>query len=401
MYQRLFDESIGVAPMSTVDVDVIMQQQRKRVRLRRAGLFGGSAATVLAGSLAVLMLVVLPASRAGRPQNLLGSAGPDRTHAAITGAKNILLVGIDARPDEGSSEPARADSITILHISAQHTSGYLVSIPRDIVVDIPVYNNGKQAYHGGRDKINAAFTIGSVGLTGTAARSHGFELLAKTLNDLTGFAFDAGAIIDFQGFQQVVSALGGVDMCIDEKATSIHLGYKDGKLVSPSYHLNSDGSVGHLLPGVTPVVYDVGCQHLAPWQALDYIRQRQLLANNDGDYGRQRHEQQFLKAVFKQLTSQGALTDPTRLAGLLGALNKAVTVDDGGIPIEDWLYAMRGINANDLVTTKTNGGHFNSQQVNGQQVEVLSDTSLQLLQAVRDDKVEAILAAHPDWVAAS
>lgn len=38
MYQRLFDESIGVAPMSTVDVDVIMQQQRKRVRLRRAGL---------------------------------------------------------------------------------------------------------------------------------------------------------------------------------------------------------------------------------------------------------------------------------------------------------------------------------------------------------------------------
>ncbi len=401
MYQRLFDESIGTPPVSTVDVEAIMRRQRRRARLLRVGAVGGSATAVLAGSLAVAMLVGLPATRAVRPQHLLGSAGPDQAHATVGGAKNILVVGIDARPDQGTSQLARADSITIVHIPAGHASAYLVSIPRDTLVDIPAYSNGKHAYPGGKDKINAAFAYGAMGLTGDAARGSGFALLARTLRDLTGITFDAGAVIDFQGFQQVVSALGGVDMCVDEKTTSIHLGYKGGKLVSPAYQLNPDGSVSRPLPGVTPVVYDVGCRHLAAWQALDYIRQSQLLANLDGEYGRQRHEQQFLKAVFKQLTSSGTLTDPVRLAGVLSALNKSVTVDDGGVPIQDWLYAMRGIGADDLIATRTNGGAFNSRQVDGRTYEVLSDASRQFLRAVRDDDVQAFLSAHPDWVVSS
>ncbi|MFF2410005.1 hypothetical protein [Streptomyces sp. NPDC058092] len=75
-----------------------------------------------------------------------------------------------------------------------------------------------------------------------------------------------------------------------------------------------------------------------------------------------------------------------------------MTVDDGGIPLEDWAFAMRGIRPDSITTIKTNNGTFNSRTVPGVgSAEILSPTSMQLLQAVRDDTVDAFVAAHPDW----
>jgi LCP family protein required for cell wall assembly len=290
----------------------------------------------------------------------------------------------------------------ILHIPAAHDRGYLVSIPRDTYVEIPAYNNGKVKYPGGHDKINAAYAFGGQGLTGDAARSHSFELLAKTIQSITGITFDAGAIVDFAGFEQVVSVLGTVHMYVDEQTTSIFLGVSDktGKYAQP-YHINDDGTVGYKIQGVTAQVYTVGWHDFPPYQALDYVRQRDLLANGDYDYGRQRHQQQFLKAMFKQIVSSGTLTSPTKLAKVLDAVGKAVTVDNGGVALEDWIYAMRGIDPGNLVTVKTNDGTFNSQKVNGEDVEILSDTSLELLRDVKSDTVDSFVAQHPDWVSQS
>ncbi|WP_432981233.1 hypothetical protein [Dactylosporangium sp. CA-233914] len=67
-------------------------------------------------------------------RNLLGDTGKQaqqRGHVDITGAKNILLIGIDARPGQDPAELVRADSILILHIPASHNAAFLISIPRD------------------------------------------------------------------------------------------------------------------------------------------------------------------------------------------------------------------------------------------------------------------------------
>ena len=345
--------------------------------------------------------LVAEATKSVTRQNLLGSAGHDRAHVSINGAKNILLVGVDARTGQNPTDLVRSDSIMILHIPASHDRGYLVSIPRDTYVQIPAYNNGKVKYAGGHDKINAAFAFGGQGLTGVTARSHGFELLANTIKSISGITFDAGAIVDFSGFQQVVKALGGVDLYVDEKTTSIFLGKdKNGKYAQP-YHVNDDGTVGYKIPGVTAQVYDVGMHHFTDWEALDYVRQRDLLANGDYDYGRQRHQQQFIKAVFKEIASSGTLTSPTKLAGVLDAVGKAMTVDDGGVPLEDWIFAMRSVSPSDLLTIKTNDGTFNSQKVNGQDVEILSDTSMDLLRSVASDNVDTFVSQHMDWVSSS
>jgi polyisoprenyl-teichoic acid--peptidoglycan teichoic acid transferase len=347
-------------------------------------------------------LIFAEATKSVARQNLLGSAGQNRAHVSINGAKNILLVGIDARTGENPNDLVRSDSIMILHIPSGHDRGYLVSIPRDSLVKIPAYNNGKVKYSGGQDKINAAFAFGGQGLTGNEARSHGFELLAKTIQNLTGITFDAGAIVDFQGFQQVVEVLGGVTMYVDEKTTSIHLGTdnKTGKYAEP-FHINDDGTVGRAVPGVTPMVYNVGVHDFPAYQALDYVRQRDLLANGDYDYGRQRHQQQFLKAIFKKIFSTGTLSDPTKLGKVLDVVGKAMTVDDGGVPLEDWIFAMKSISPNDLITIKTNDGQLNPSKFNGVDVEIISETSLQLLHSVQSDSVDSFISAHPDWVSQS
>ncbi|WP_285680091.1 LCP family protein [Actinoplanes sp. NBRC 103695] len=354
------------------------------------------------GAVAAMRVTVNQATKTVTQQNLLGSVrrAPERERVQVKGAKNILLVGVDTRKNQDPSALTRSDSIIILHIPAGHETGYLVSLPRDSYVQIPKFDNGAVRYPGGKAKINAAFAFGSRGLTGAKALSGGFELLALTVRKLTGITPDAGAIIDFQGFAGVVNVLGRVCMYVDETTKSVHKG-RDNKTGKPAvpYKLNSDGTIRHKIAGTTPNTYAKGDRCFNPTEALDFVRQRDLLANGDYDYGRQRHQQQFLRAVLKQAVDSG-LSSPQKLPGLLRAIGRTMTVDDGGIPLEDWVFAMRGIEPDELVTLKTNNGEFHSRNVPGVgSVEILTETSLQMLRAVRNDDLAAFIRSHPEVVA--
>ena len=151
------------------------------------------------------------ATRSVNKEDLL-PADDGGKRASVSGAKNILLIGIDPRPNQDPTEPVRSDSIIVLHIPASHDMAFLISIPRDTWVAIPKYSNGKRTYGGGKGKINGAFAEGGFGLTGKDQRKHGTSLLAATVKQNWGITFDAAAIVDFVGFQDVVRVLGGVDM---------------------------------------------------------------------------------------------------------------------------------------------------------------------------------------------
>ncbi|WP_433089212.1 LCP family protein [Dactylosporangium sp. CA-052675] len=366
--------------------------------------FGLVCTLAAGGALAGKEALFRYATRSVAQENLLGDSGrqaEQRGHVDIDGAKNILLIGVDARPGQDPAELVRADSIIILHIPASHDQAYLVSIPRDTWVKIPPYDNGAKRYEGGHDKINGAYAWGGDGLTGANQRAHAVELLALTIKSLWGITFDGAAIVDFTGFQQVVEVLGGVDMYVDEETTSVHIGHTaNGEYAVPFRQFTrSDGGQGlAAVPGVTPQVYHVGYQHLEPWQALDYVRQRELLPNSD--YDRQRHQQQFLKALFKKILSSDVLTNPARLNDVLRVVGKAMTIDSGGIDLADWLYAMRGIGADDLLTIKTNNGTFNNAP-GVSNAETLDQTTLDLLEAVRTERVQSFVAGHLDLVAPS
>jgi LCP family protein required for cell wall assembly len=321
-------------------------------------------------------------------QNLLGSEAI-ATGTSINGPLTMLLVGIDERPGE-NAEGSRSDSIILVHITANHDAAYLVSIPRDSRVQIPPFP--KSRYAGGPDKINSAFFWGSQNGGG---RAGGFELLALTIKKMSGITFNAGAIVNFSGFKAVTQALGGVHMCVDEKVTSIHIGSDSRNNFAPPFRITA-GLDLIPVPGVKPQVYQPGCQDMTDWQALDYVRQRDLLP--DGDYGRQRHQQQFVKALAKKTMSAGVVTNPKKLDGVLRAAGQALTVDSGKFALSDWLFTLKDINPANVTMIKTNGGSFHSEKINGQAFETLDSTSLELFRSIRDDDVAPFIVANPSWV---
>ncbi|HEX6498585.1 MAG TPA: LCP family protein [Micromonosporaceae bacterium] len=339
------------------------------------------------GSIVGTKLLVAQATKS---LNTVNVTLPDQTGKVVfDGPINILLAGIDTRNNPG--ELIRSDTIMLVHIPASHDQAFVVSIPRDTDAEIPAYK--PTGFGGGRYKINAAFAFGSQNKGGW---SGGLQLLAETIKLNYGIAFQAAAVIDFDGFQKVIQALGGVHMCVDEKVTSIHIGLdSSGHFKKPFVY---DGGAGAPIPvpGVKPQVYLPGCYDMPAWQALDYARQREGLPH--GDYDRQRHQQQLIKAMIKKATSAGVLTNPVKLNKVIQAAGSAVTVSLGGASILDWAFTLRNVGDNSMVMIKTNGGKFDPVTVNGESREKLSPESLQLFEAVKDDAVADFIVSHPDWV---
>jgi LCP family protein required for cell wall assembly len=312
----------------------------------------------------------------------------------IDGPINLLLVGVDERVDD-QLNGVRADSIIIAHIPAAHDAVYLTSVPRDTKVNIPAHKATK--WNGGTDKLNAAFQYG---YQNNGGREGGLELLAATVSKIAGgIKFNGAAIVNFEGFQGIVKAIGGVDMCVDEKTTSIHIGWntKTGKEGGP-YVIHDDGTPGSLKKDMRPQVYEVGCRHFAAWEALDYVRQRDLLANQDADYGRQRHQQQFIKAMLTKTTSSGVITNPIKVKNVMDSVGQAVTFYNNDVPLTDWIFTLKGLTADKMVTLKLNGGTFHSETINGKSFETLDANSIALLQAITQDQLAAYVQQHPEVI---
>ncbi|MFF5231741.1 LCP family protein [Dactylosporangium sp. NPDC000521] len=312
----------------------------------------------------------------------------------IDGPINLLLVGVDERA--GNAEMGvRADSIIIAHIPASHDAVYLTSIPRDTRVKIPAFPKTK--YTGGTGKINAAFQAGS---DNGGGRDGGLELLAETVKELAGgsLRFNGAAIVNFDGFKGLVDAMGGVHMCVDERVTSIHTGWntKTGKEGVPYNFVNDLPTT--LKPNMRPQIYEVGCYDMAAWEALDYVRQRDKLANNDGDYGRQRHQQQFIKAMLKKATSSGVIFNPIKITEMLNRMGDAVSFYNNKIVLTDWIFTLKGIKPDQMVTLKVNNGDFHSETIGGQSYEILDDNAKALLTAIVRDEVGPFLADHPEMI---
>jgi polyisoprenyl-teichoic acid--peptidoglycan teichoic acid transferase len=307
----------------------------------------------------------------------------------VNGELNILLVGLDngqAVGGELRTDPAHSDSMMILHVSASHDQGYLISLPRDLWVAIPGHGSGK---------LNAAFTFGSAGTGGSAG---GLDLLMRTINSLWGIKFNAAATVNFNGFTQALQILGGVTMDIDETVTSVHYGTTkpDGTGV-PCVPARFDANaVAHPVKGCYGKVYlPQKARHLTPVEALDYTRQREWMSLNDGDYGRQRHQQQFIKALVQEAKAQGLTTNPAKAFSLIRSVGSTLEVWTNGASLTDWFLTLKDLSGDKIESIKTNNGAFHSEIINGQSTESLDDTSKAMLRALSTGQLEAFLAQHP------
>ncbi|MEV4723449.1 LCP family protein [Micromonospora humida] len=312
-------------------------------------------------------------------RNLLGGAGKTEAEggANLDGPIDMLLLGVDAR-ERWAADDVRSDSIIVLHIPASHDQAYLVSIPRDTEAQIPPFK--KSGFKGGTDKINAAFQAGARNGGGWEG---GAQLMAQTIKNMTGVSFDGAAIINFGGFKNVIDTLGTVRICVSHEVKSHHMMMVDGKQM-----WNADAKkTGRPM---TPVVYKKGCREMNGLQALDYSRQRYGLPNSD--YDRQQNQQQLIKAMARKATDKGMMTNPVKVNQLIKAAGKAFILDTGGVPVADLVFTMRGVTANELTMLRTNGGTFNG---NANNREALSQQTLDMFQAIKEDKLGEFVYANP------
>ncbi len=221
---------------------------------------------------------------------------PDKVDVA-TGPQeplNILVMGSDSREGAGNNidgltgEGERSDTTIMFHLSADRTFAYGVSVPRDTLVDRPdcVAEDGTTIP--GEDDVlwNEAFEVG-----GPACTMQQFE-------QLTGVRLDNYVKVDFNGFQDMVDAIGGVEVCIPEE---IH-----------------DPAHGIDIPA--------GTREIAGKEALNYVRARYTLGDGS-DLGRIKRQQAFLAAMAGKVVSRGMLTRVDRLLGFLDAATRSLQTD--------------------------------------------------------------------------
>jgi LCP family protein required for cell wall assembly len=265
-------------------------------------------------------------------------------------AMNFLILGSDTRDPE-TTGGSRSDTIILLHLPAERSSAQLVSIPRDTWVHIPRSADGRRGNT--EAKINAAFAWG------------GTPLMVQTVEDYTGVRIDHVLMVDFAGFKDIVDALGGVDIDVEEPFTSTH----------------------SLSPGGVRKFKD-GPQIMDGATALDYARER--YAFKDGDFARIRHQQDVIKAILSKASSGGILTSPGRLNSFLRATADAVSVDKtlNLFSMAGDVRDLRGENLS-FYTSPTTGT-----ATRGNQSVVLPDRAKAkvLFDAVRRDDVATIAA---------
>ncbi len=214
----------------------------------------------------------------------------------------VLLMGVDGSSEREASEEYagdtfRSDSIMLARIDPQTRKVTLVSIHRDTLVDMGEY---------GKNKLNAAHAIG------------GATLAVEVVSEFAGVDISHYAEINFDGFKEIVDALGGIE-------------------VDVPMEIDDDQAGGHL---------DAGLQTLNGDQALILCRSRHAYDDyGDGDTYRAANQRLVLAAIADKLLSSDAAT----IASTITALSEYVTTDLDVTEIIGIAQSMRGLDTeNDI-----------------------------------------------------
>jgi LCP family protein required for cell wall assembly len=191
---------------------------------------------------------------------------------------NILLMGIDKRDDE-PVEGTRSDTMMLATIDPVAKSAALVSLPRDMWVNIP--GCGPRAgCVGGMQRINVAHAVG------------GPELAVRTVSADFSVPIQYYARVDFHGFQQMVDAVGGVIIDVDSPV-------KDDEYPTPDY-------------GYQRIYYGPGPQLMSGEQALEYARSR----HGTSDFARAGRQQKVIVSVRNRVLQLDMLSHAPELLGI-------------------------------------------------------------------------------------
>ncbi|WP_217141955.1 LCP family protein [Streptomyces sp. AC627_RSS907] len=215
-------------------------------------------------------------------------------------AINILLIGTDKRTGAGNEgygdkgSAGHADTNILLHVAKDRSNATALSIPRDLIVDIPdcptKQEDGTTKVIPGTRGVRFNNSLGQDGRTPSCTM--------RTVTELTGITPDNFMVADFNAVKTLTTAVDGVEVCLAKA------------IDDPDSHLKLPAGE-HTIEGE---------------QALAFVRTRHSVGFG-GDLSRIEIQQQFLSSLMRKLKSNDTLTSPSKMLKLADAATKALTVD--------------------------------------------------------------------------
>ncbi|MFN3373296.1 MAG: LCP family protein, partial [Chloroflexus sp.] len=218
-------------------------------------------------------------------------------------AIHILLLGSDRRPGEGWA--TRSDAVMLVRIEPSQRRVALLSLPRDLIVDIPGYGYGR---------INSATVYGEMDAT-----IGGAELARRTVTNLLGLRIDHVVWVDFTGFTAAVDAIGGIEVELEQA------------IYDPAYPTMDYG--------MTTVYFPAGKQRLDGAQALILSRTRHA----DSAYAREARQQMIALAIARRIREHDPVRQVELAAHVTTALRPHIRTDLSADEILGLAWSLREV----------------------------------------------------------
>ncbi|OKI84609.1 LCP family protein [Streptomyces sp. CB02414] len=271
---------------------------KKKSKGRKALLWGGGGTAFVVLAAGVGGYLYLKHLEGNVTTTDVGSAGSSSFKKDE--AFNILIIGTDKRTGAGNEgygdagSVGHADTTILLHVAEDRSNATALSIPRDLIVDIPdcetTQEDGSTEIVPGQQNVRFNRSLGEGG------RNAGCTM--RTVKEATGIKPDHFMMADFNAVKTLTTAVDGVEVCVEHAVDD------------PKSHLQ--------LPA--------GESKVEGEDALAFVRTRHAFGN-EGDLDRIKVQQQFLGSLMRKMSSSDTLTSPTKLVKLAEAATKALTVD--------------------------------------------------------------------------
>lgn len=230
---------------------------------------------------------------------------------------NILLLGHGGFGHDG---PNLTDSIHVVSINKETNKATMISIPRDLLVDIPDY---------GKRKINHAFA-----LTEQDEAGSGGLVASKVVENVLGIKIHNYATINFAGFTKIVDDLKGVDVNVPH-------GFIDYQYPAPD----------HLYQTIS---FDQGWQTMDGETALQFARSRHGICTTaceqpeGSDFARAKRQQLILKALKDKMLSSRTWKNPKNIYTILSAYNDYIQTNIGLLDIKEFYTLAKETDTSDI-----------------------------------------------------
>jgi LCP family protein required for cell wall assembly len=228
------------------------------------------------------------------------------------GQINVLLLGCGG---EGHNGGQLTDTIIIASIKPDTHEAALLSIPRDLYVEVEST--------GARSKINAVKIIGDKG-----AQHNGIQLLEEVVEDISGLPIDYYIQLDFQGFIKIIDSVGGIDI------------YLENDINDPTYP--------NFTNGYDPFYIKKGWHHLDGATALKVARSRH---STMGDFDRIKRQQEVIKAFRQKIYEKYASADIGAFSGILSSVSGNLVTDIEPKEIPRFYQIMKDIRSSNITAT--------------------------------------------------